>query len=236
MFFRLNNGSGLSKTQIANVKLGMNLAKFVKEILAGKFFEDVCHFTPAQYRRAADEKTLLQAMMLLDVKDGDYELTSISEGQVTKYAEKLHDSYTDEKRERLLKIVKYLEDGFDQKEKFMKVVNIPIFMYMADEAINNDIKAEDFYKWFEVFADKYNPDCAYAQYCSTGSVKKEKVEGRISVMSKDFRDCFKLNDSNNEAEETEMERSDESGEQVAESKTPLTDDFMDDLDNELPFC
>lgn len=55
-------------------------------------------------------------------------------------------------------------------------------------------------------------------------------------MSKDFRDCFKLNDSNNEAEETEMERSDESGEQVAESKTPLTDDFMDDLDNELPFC
>ena len=107
----------------------------------------------------------------------------------------------------------------------MKVVNIPIFMYMADEAINNDIKAEDFYKWFEIFADKYNPDCAYAQYCSTGSVKKEKVEGRISVMSKDFRDYFKL-----------MEESDESSEQVTESKTPLTDDFMDDLDNELPFC
>lgn len=237
MFFRLNNGSGLSKTQIANVKLGMNLAKFVKEILAGKFFEDVCHFTPAQYRRAADEKTLLQAMMLLDVKDGDYELTSISEGQVTKYAENLHDSYTDEKRERLLKIVKYLEDGFDQKEKFMKVVNIPIFMYMADEAINNDIKAEDFYKWFEVFADKYNPDCAYAQYCSTGSIKKEKVEGRISVMNKDFRDYFKLNDSNDEAdEEVEVKESDESSEQATESKTPLTDDFMDDLDNELPFC
>lgn len=110
------------------------------------------------------------------------------------------------------------------------------FMYMADEAINNDIKAEDFYKWFEIFADKYNPDCAYAQYCSTGSVKKEKVEGRISVMSKDFRDYFKLNDNNNEVEETEMEESDESSEQVTESKTPLTDDFMDDLDNELPFC
>ena len=109
-------------------------------------------------------------------------------------------------------------------------------MYMADEAINNDIKAEDFYKWFEIFADKYNPDCAYAQYCSTGSVKKEKVEGRISVMSKDFRDYFKLNDNNNEVEETEMEESDESSEQVTESKTPLTDDFMDDLDNELPFC
>jgi len=54
--------------------------------------------------------------------------------------------------------------------------------------------------------------------------------------SKDFRDYFKLNDNNNEVEETEMEESDESSEQVTESKTPLTDDFMDDLDNELPFC
>ena len=53
-------------------------------------------------------------------------------------------------------------------------------------------------------------------------------------MSKDFRDYFKLNDNNDEAEETEAEE--ESGEQATESKTPLTDDFMDDLDNELPFC
>lgn len=242
MFFRLNNGSNLSKTQIANVKLGMELAAFVKKILSGKFFEDVCHFTLAQYRRAADEKTLLQAMMLLDMKDGDYELVSIAEGQVTKYAESLHDSYSDEKRERLLGIIEYLENAFDQKEKFMKIVNIPIFIYMADEAINNGIKAEDFYKWFEIFADKYNPDCAYAQYCSTGSIKKEKVEGRISVMNKDFREYFKLDAENNsddteelEPEDTE-ENEDESDEQMIESKTPLTDDFMDDLENEIPFC
>ena len=220
----------------------MELAAFVKKILSGKFFEDVCHFTPAQYRRAADEKTLLQAMMLLDMKDGDYELVSIAEGQVTKYAESLHDSYSDEKRERLLGIIEYLENAFDQKEKFMKIVNIPIFIYMADEAINNGIKAEDFYKWFEIFADKYNPDCAYAQYCSTGSIKKEKVEGRISVMNKDFREYFKLDAENNSDDTEELEpedieeNEDESDEQMIESKTPLTDDFMDDLENEIPFC
>lgn len=56
-------------------------------------------------------------------------------------------------------------------------------------------------------------------------------------MNKDFRDYFKLNDSNDEAdEEVEVKESDESSEQATESKTPLTDDFMDDLDNELPFC
>lgn len=233
MFFRLNNGSGLSKTQMANVKLGMGLAKFVKELLTRPFFTDVCHFTPAQYRRAADERTLLQAMLLLDVKAGDYELVSISEGEIIHYAETLHDNYSDEKRERLLKIVKYLEKGFDGKEKFMKVVNIPMFIYMADEAMKKDIVATEFYKWFKRFADNYNPDCEYAQYCSTGSVKKEKVNGRIAVLEADFADYF--NETVEEDETNETEENGESGE--AKSSTPITDGFMEiDEDNEhLPF-
>lgn len=219
MFFRLNNGSGLSKTQIANVKLGMRLAKFVKETIARKFFTDVCHFTPSQYRRASDERTLLQAMMLLDVKDGDYELVSVSEGEIINYAETLHDNYSDEKRERLTKIIDYLEKGFDQKEKFMKVVNIPMFIYMADEALKVDVAASDFYEWFKQFADKYSPDCDYAQYCSTGSIKKEKVNGRISVLKEDFAEYFK-----------EKAENADSGENVE------TAEEDEDLDNELPFC
>lgn len=190
MFFRLNNGSGLSKTQIANVKLGMKLAKFVNEIVKRDFFTKVCHFTSAQYRRAADEKVLIQAMMLLDVKDGDYELISISEGNVTEYAESLHDSYSDEKRDRLKKLIDYLEEEFSDKEKFMKVVNIPVFILMADDAINAGITASEFYCWFEQFAGNYSSDCEYAKYCGTGSIRKEKVNGRIAVLKADFEQYF----------------------------------------------
>lgn len=190
MFFRLNNGAGLSKTQIANVKLGMKLAKFVKEMVNRKFFTEVCHFTGAQYRRAADEKTFIQSMMLLDVKDGDYELTSISEGCVISYAESLHDNYSDAKCERLEKIMDYLEEGFDGKEKFMKVINIPMFIYMADEAINSGITPSEYYSWFEQFAGKYSPDCKYAENCGTGSIKKDKVNGRITVLKEDFEQYF----------------------------------------------
>ena len=190
MFYRLNNGSGLSKTQIANVKLGMKLAKFVKEMVNRKFFTEVCHFTGAQYRRAADEKTFIQSMMLLDVKNGDYELTSISEGCVISYAESLHDNYSDAKCERLEKIMDYLEEGFDGKEKFMKVINIPMFIYMADEAINSGITPSEFYSWFEQFAGKYSPDCKYAENCGTGSIKKDKVNGRIEVLKEDFEQYF----------------------------------------------
>lgn len=190
MFFRLNNGSGLSKTQIANVKLGMKLAKLVNEIVRRDFFTKVCHFTPAQYRRAADEKALIQAMMLLDVKDGDYELISISEGNITEYAESLHDNYSDEKCDRLKRLIDYLEEGFSDKEKFMKVVNIPMFIYMANEAVNAGVVASEFYSWFEQFAGNYSSDCEYAKYCGTGSIRKEKVNGRIAVLKADFEQYF----------------------------------------------
>ena len=205
MFFRLNNGSGLSKTQIANVKLGMRFAKFVKEMINRDFFTKVCHFTPSQYRRAADEKTFLQSMMLLDVKDGNYEFTSISEGCVISYAESLHDNYSDEKCERLEKILDYLEEGFDGKEKFMKVINIPMFIYMADEAIKAGITPSEFYSWFENFARNYSPDCEYAEYCGTGSIKKDKVNGRIEVLKADFAEYFsdELSDENVDSESTE---------------------------------
>lgn len=201
MFFRLNNGSGLSKTQIANVKLGMKMAKFVNETIKRDFFTKVCHFTPAQFRRAADEKTLLQAMMLLDMKDGNYDLVSISEGFVTKYAESLHDTDTDKKCERVKRIIDFLEEGFSDKEKFMKVVNIPMFIYIADNAINAGITASEFYSWFEQFAGKYSPDCKYAEYCGTGSIKKDKVNGRIAVLKEDFEQYF----ADELAEEAEAE-------------------------------
>lgn len=208
MFFRLNNGSGLSKTQIANVKLGMKMAKFVNETIKRDFFTKVCHFTPAQFRRAADEKTLLQAMMLLDMKDGNYDLVSISEGFVTKYAESLHDTDTDEKCERVKRIIDFLEEGFSDKEKFMKVVNIPMFIYVADDAINAGITASEFYSWFEQFAGKYSPDCKYAEYCGTGSIKKDKVNGRIAVLKEDFEQYFAdelSSDNEEDVEESENE-------------------------------
>lgn len=203
MFFRLNNGSGLSKTQIANVKLGMKLAAFVNEVITRDFFTKVCYFTPAQYRRAADERTLLQAMMLLDVKDGDYDFVSIAEGSVVKYAESLHDSYSDAKKERLTGIINYLEEGFSEREKFMKIINIPVFIYMADDAMKAGITSSEFYSWFEQFADKYSPDCEYAKYCSTGSIKKEKVNGRIAVLKADFEEYFKEELSQTEHIESE---------------------------------
>ena len=203
----------LTKSQKCKVKIGIKVAEFIDEILSRKFYTDVCHFTAAQLRRAADQCTLMQSMLLLDVKHNEYELKSISENDILDYAASLHNNYPEESKERLVAIMDYLEKGFEKKEKFMKKINIPMFIYMADEAMEHDIAAEDFYSWFKEFADNYKPNDDYSQYCSTGSIKKEKVLGRIEVLKADFAKYFAdkkedehdnmRNDEQNDEEEME---------------------------------
>ena len=189
-FFRLNNGVALTKSQKSKVKIGIKVAEFIDEILERKFYTDICHFTAAQLRRSADQCTLMQSMLLLDMKHDAYELKSISENDIMDYATSLHNNYPEESKKRLVTIMDYLEKGFEKKEKFMKKINIPMFIYMADEAMDRDIAAEEFYKWFKEFADNYKPNDEYSQYCSTGSIKKEKVLGRLEVLKKSFNDYF----------------------------------------------
>ncbi len=51
--------------------------------LQRKFYTEIAHFTKTQLRSAQDQCTLIQAMMLLDVKNGEYKLNSISEQQIS---------------------------------------------------------------------------------------------------------------------------------------------------------
>lgn len=193
-FFRLNNGTALTKSQKSKVKIGIKVAEYIDRILEGKFYTQICHFTPSQFKRAGDQCTLMQGMMLLDVKHNGYDLKSISENDVMVYAESLHNNYSDESKKRLNAVIEYLEEGFDNKEKFMKKINIPMFIYMADTAIERNIDANEFYNWFKEFADSYKPDDSYSQYCSTGSIKKEKVLGRIEILENSFNNYFKVED------------------------------------------
>lgn len=236
-FFRLNNGVALTKSQKAKVKIGVKLAGFINEILERRFYTEIAHFTKTQFRSAQDQCTLLQAMMLLDVKAGEYELNSISENDILDYAENIHDNYSDEKKNRIVEIMDYLEKAFEKKEKFMKKINVPMFIYMADEAIDKDITASEFYEWFKQFSEGYNPDCEYAKFCGAGSIKKVNTLGRIEILKRDFEDYFNTENDSDDNSQNDVEEENE-----PKSATPITDGFMNDseeddgLDGELPFC
>ena len=213
IFFRLNNSTPLSKPQKARPLMGTENARFINQILTGSFFTEKCNFSKLQLRKSDDMCTLLQSMMLLDHKYNNYEYASISADEVMKYSAAIKGNYSEEQKDLLLEIIDYLDDAFDEKEKLLKKINVPMVVIMADIAIKEELEPDEFHDWFLYF---FVSNKEYSQYCSSGSIKKEKVLGRLTTMEAHFTKHFKL-DTPAEAEENS-----ESDEEIPETDSTDT--------------
>lgn len=128
-------------------------------------------------------------MMLLDNKYRNYDFPSISDDEAMLYSKWINGNYPDECKCKLKKIVAFLDNLFYQKEKNLRKINIPILFLMADKALKHSISGTNFRKWYYDFFENHKDE--YGQFCSSGSVKKEKTLGRIEVMEKCFDDYFR---------------------------------------------
>lgn len=236
IFFRLNNSTPLSKPQKAMPLCGVENAKFIKSILSDRFFSEICQFSALQRRKSDDMCTLLQAMMLLDNRNGSYEFSSISADEIMRYAASIKNNYSEEQKNRLYDIIDYLEKVFPEKDKMLKKINIPIVMLAADTAMGDGhdslknlyrVGPMYFRQWFSYFfAECYEE---YKQYCSSGSIKKEKTLKRIEIMEASLVDYFELleTDKAEEAKQnTPLSEDDTSPAEepaLTDDSTPLTD-------------
>jgi hypothetical protein len=171
--------------------MGVEMAQFIDKELEKRFFKESCSFSPDQLRRADDMCSLMQAIMLLDE---NYIYASISAVDAKKYIISVKDDFSDERKQEIESLVDYLGDAFIEvngKDKFAKKINIPMLFIMARKAIALKVDCPDFLQWYNEFFGLYKPDCEYAQYCSTGSIKKEKTLGRIRIMTEHFDKFFK---------------------------------------------
>ena len=233
IFFRLNNSTPLSKPQKARPLMGTENARFINQILTGSFFTEKCNFSKLQLRKSDDMCTLLQSMMLLDHKYNNYEYASISADEVMKYSAAIKGNYSEEQKDLLLEIIDYLDDAFDEKEKLLKKINVPMVVIMADIAIKEEIEPDEFHDWFLYF---FVSNKEYSQYCSSGSIKKEKVLGRLTTMEAHFTKHFKL-DAPAEAEEDsesdeEIPETDSTGTSDLEESEISTEETAESEDNE----
>ena len=243
IFFRLNNSTPLSKPQKAMPLCGVENAKFIKSILSDRFFSEICQFSALQRRKSDDMCTLLQGMMLLDNRYEGYEFSSISADEIMRYAASIKNNYSEEQKNRLYDIIDYLEKVFPEKDKMLKKINIPIVMLAADTAMGEGYDSLKnlyrvgpmyFRQWFSYFfAECYEE---YKQYCSSGSIKKEKTLKRIEIMEASLVSYFEL-EGTDKTEETEQDTSlsredaspaEESA--LTDDSTPLTDAGLTEID------
>lgn len=251
IFFRLNNSTPLSKPQKAMPLCGVENAKFIKSILSDRFFSEICQFSALQRRKSDDMCTLLQGMMLLDNRYEGYEFTSISADEIMRYAASIKNNYSEEQKNRLYDIIDYLEKVFPEKDKLLKKINIPIVMLAADTAMGDGYDSLKnlyrvgpmyFRQWFSYFFAECYED--YKQYCSSGSIKKEKTLKRIEIMETSLSDYFELEETDkaeqaaslstedSPIDEPALTEKDSSPEETAptDDSTPLTDADLTESD------
>lgn len=216
IFFRLNNSAPLSKPQKAMPLCGVENAKFIKSLLADRFFSDICQFSALQRRKSDDMCTLLQSMMLLDSRHEGYEFSSISADEIMRYAAHIKNNYSEKQKERLYDIIDYLEKVFSEKDKMLKKINIPIVMLTAATAMGSNYDSTKgiyrvdpmyFRQWFSYFFDECYEE--YKQYCSSGSIKKEKTLKRIEIMESSLKVYFELEeatDSEQDGQDTPLSK------------------------------
>ena len=243
IFFRLNNSTPLTKSQKARPLMGVENSIFINDILAGRFFTEKCTFSKMQLKRSDDMCTLLQGMMLLDNKYRDYDFSSISADEVMNYSQYIKNNYPDECKDRLKRIIGFLNNVFYMKDKNLKKVNIPVLFLIADKALAESITGTNFRRWYNSFFEEHKKE--YNLYCSSDSIKKEKTLGRIEIMTRYFDEYFRELNSQN-ATESPLESSDTSLEVISDEEISVPVDgsdtgsaledtpVSDNTDNEVP--
>lgn len=224
IFFRLNNSTPLTKSQKARPLMGVENSIFINDILAGRFFTEKCTFSKMQLKRSDDMCTLLQGMMLLDNKYRDYDFSSISADEVMNYSQYIKNNYPDECKDRIKRIIGFLNNVFYMKDKNLKKVNIPVLFLIADKALAESITGTNFRRWYNSFFEEHKKE--YNLYCSSGSIKKEKTLGRIEIMTRYFDEYFRELNSQN-ATESPSESSDTSSDVISDEEISVPADDSD---------
>lgn len=191
IFSRINSAVPLTSAQLCKAKAGTDVAILINEMLSSKFFTEGCCFTKGQLKASDDQRCLLQLMMILDmVYTDDFELKDFSEKSIMEYAESIKGVYSDKQVNVLKAVVEFLTDAFPEKDKQLKKINVPIVGFIADYAMDKEIKPRYFRNWFEFFTEEDELFETYKTFCSSGSTRIDKVEGRLVYALNSFVSYF----------------------------------------------
>lgn len=180
LFFNINSGVALSTIQKSKAKLGNENMEFFNGLLTSGFFTQSVNLTEAQAKREDDLLLLLQTMLLLDNRHEGREYKNISAATCLAYAESIRNTYNGDKRDMLQALVKYLDEAFPVKMKYLRKNNAIIVSVCAKAAQEQGADPNAFKAFICEFSNNIYP--AYEEASGSGNIKAPKVQMRLRVM------------------------------------------------------
>lgn len=191
IFFRLNNATPLTKAQVAKAKVGTSNAIFINKLLGTRFMSESCNFSRAQRKNSDDQRVILQSAMLFDRNYKGMEITDLSEKSIMVYAESIKGNFSAQQENILLSAFEYLSDAFPPEiNKNLRKIVLPMVIYMADYALDKDVKGMYFRQWLDFFFSEDVLLEDFNQNCGSGSTKLVKVNARLAIMAMSFANYF----------------------------------------------
>lgn len=202
LFFRMNNGTALSRQQIAKSKMGVVWAKKLNKIVSSDFILNNCSFTKSQIKSDDHILAIVQAMMMMDQ---EYEYKNVSAATISDYMTTFKED--NGSKEKLLHSIEqamnYLETGLQEYGKenvLLKKVHLPMVLITTVEAMNMGIETDKFMGWYHDFRMAFKPKkkevgqatqiTNYEEYTGAGSIKREKADGRLNEMKRCMMNYF----------------------------------------------
>ncbi len=188
-FYRLNNGTALTKDQKTRVLLGDELAAFVERVEAGEFFAEDSHksyFTSLQRKRGEIQTCILQTLVLVM----DYPFKNFNNDTIMEFAKWFRANHKDSDLaycEELFNKLDMAVPVSEKPNKLMKKTTIPVLAYHIQTVDELGIPLEKYGEWIQKFMDAYTPDCEYASYCGQGATSRVKVMSRIEYIDRQLR-------------------------------------------------
>lgn len=185
LFYRWNNGTPLTKQQKARAKMGVGNATVIDALQKHSFLQENASFTALQRRRSDDEAVVIQAMMLFD----EFEIESFVADKILQYASNMRDADITEVTSKLKDALDYAKLA-NTNSPMLKKLHLPTLLVVAKKAKDEGLDPIIFEAWVDDFNiainnrsyDKALVQTGYKNFTGAGSVKKDKVEGRMSAM------------------------------------------------------
>ena len=185
-FYRLNNGTALTKDQKTRVLLGDELAAFVDIQEQKDIFKKKSYFTTLQRKRGEVQTCILQTLMLVM----DFPFKNFNNDAVMEFAEWFRKNHQMSDLDYCSDLFDKLNEAIaitDKPNKLMKKINIPILAYHVQTADEIGIDINAYGHWITGFFSTYTSDSEYASYCGQSSTSKAKVKARLDYVEKELR-------------------------------------------------
>ena len=175
VFFMGNQSVPLTDVHFLPVVLGEELMNGFNDLCSRPFMLEKVKLTAPALRKRDDLKLMIQYLILRSGKDMGF-----SGKEIIQFCDEIRAGNIDVPNDDIVELLGYLDNAFPEKRAYLKLINVPVIMYAAQQAKGNGLDAKDFGEKVDEFflAVKEEKNEEYSTAMRQGSAKKANVQTR----------------------------------------------------------